>query len=230
MDCMNARLLLLFNRPGCAEIASEDMDSLQDHLEHCAECRSVAHKEKMVDGVLGSALRKVPLPGGLQERIQQRLVLERRPRPWIWLATAASLLLMVGLTVSWYLQPSPTIDAGSITNLRPGSSPESVTAWFRERGLTLAIPPEFDFHYLDSWEVVSLQGQRVPKLLFINQGVVAHVYVISTDQFQYDEELHQRLLNNSLNAVILHHPDNADFFFLVINSGGTLDSFQRRGV
>lgn len=223
MDCLQARLLHLFDRPGAEEIAPEEAESLREHLETCPDCRRAAEREQRVDDVLQRAMRHVPAPAaGLEERILLKLSQQRRPRPWTWVAAAAALLVTIGLGTAWYMQPAPYLAAEWLTNHRPLSSPVTVTAWFQERGIPVEIPPELDFQYLDSWEVVSLQNRQVAKLLFVNRGAVAHVYIVPRSEFRIDKNE----LVQSLNLETLDSSDS-DFLFLVIFSSGGREAFFR---
>src|SRR5438094_788506 len=99
MDCRTARLLLDFARPIPAELEADASRDLEHHLAGCADCDSLARAERRLDEPLGRAMRAVPLPLGLRDRLLARLDAERGAwqRRWMFrsLAAAAALALAV---------------------------------------------------------------------------------------------------------------------------------------
>src|SRR5207248_1436745 len=102
MDCKTARYLLNFNRATGHDLDAADKAALDAHLAECPECDCAARGERQFDEHLGRAIRDVPVPHGLKERLLTRL---RRQRDEWWVegvkrvaryvAIAAALLLLV---------------------------------------------------------------------------------------------------------------------------------------
>src|SRR6185437_4010371 len=77
MDCKTARLLLDFVRPQAPELPAEEDGVLQNHLDHCPDCHSLARGERQLDERLGKAMLQVEVPAGLREHLLARLEVER---------------------------------------------------------------------------------------------------------------------------------------------------------
>ncbi len=108
MDCKTARMLVDFARPHASELDPSETQSLDEHLGSCAECGRLAQRERRLDGHLALAMRAVPIPIDLQERLQTRLLNERnqvyRKQIVRW-ATAAAAAVLIGLGI-WQLLPA----------------------------------------------------------------------------------------------------------------------------
>src|SRR5690242_15755148 len=116
MDCRTARLLLDYARPAPAELPGGDAAALEGHLTACPECEALARAERQADDRLGRAVRDVPVPDGLRDRLLARLGAERRrwyPRRLTWgggtlAGAAAALLLAFGLWRYFHPAQLPT--------------------------------------------------------------------------------------------------------------------------
>jgi len=206
---------------------------LQGHLDQCGECRELARKDKAVDDVLGRAMRQVTVPTGMASRILDRLEHARRPSPWTWLSIAAAVLLTAGLSLTWYLQPLPYLDGGAVfLAAHHGTSAEIVTNWLAAQGCAVDAPQVIDYAYLDSFRMASVQGRRVPELVFVNQAhgtiSVAHVYIISRREFRWDDAELIQAVSAGSRGVDLIDAKQGDFWFLVIYSLGSRESFPRQ--
>ena len=227
MDCLHARLLLMFARPGASEVAPPELDLLHGHLDRCGDCRALAQRESHSDAGLALAMRAVPLPDGLQGRILQNLSRQPHPWPWTWIASAAGLLLAVGLlVVCWNLESSPQLSSDDFCF---GADNQAVIDWFHHNKLNVRLPSEFlDTRYLESAAIVSIQGRLVPKLMYVNvnafkQQAVAHVYVISKRDFGNVKDFS---FNGSSHACQVHEcPGAPGYFFLIIYTSGSREDF-----
>jgi hypothetical protein len=121
MDCDNARLFLPYLTPSGRDLDGPEAAELRAHLDQCAACNALAMNTKRVDHHLGRAMRAVPVPAGMKERILARLAEERAVRRR-WLrravqaaAVAAALLLLVwGGYTFWWVQEFQQVDADKI--------------------------------------------------------------------------------------------------------------------
>src|SRR5262245_38578280 len=81
MDCRSARLLLDFDRPQLQgtrpELEGDEVEALRTHLADCDACRSLAQDERAADDALSRAVKAVPVPDGLRDRLLARLSAER---------------------------------------------------------------------------------------------------------------------------------------------------------
>ena len=99
MDCDTARDLLPFRRP--AELPAGDLAALDQHLAGCAACALVARRQAEFDGAVSAAMRAVPVPPGLRDRLLAA-AFARRAAAARWkgakvVGLAAALLLTFGV-------------------------------------------------------------------------------------------------------------------------------------
>jgi hypothetical protein len=199
MDCKTARLLLDFHRPRCGELPPEEAVELERHLAGCADCDAAGRALRRLDDHLGPAVRAVPLPDGLRERLLARLREERSTRlhrrlAWAGrgLAVAAALLIATLLWLHFRPSPPPSLNLDALTDAEllqhRAVSPEGVQLWFQENHhVAMVPPPAFAYDYLVEYEMADVQGKRVPKLVFHrdqeNASTRADVYVVAREQF-----------------------------------------------
>jgi anti-sigma factor (TIGR02949 family) len=238
MDCKDARLLLAFARPGEKELDHDEAEALRQHLADCPDCAAQAQAESRADEHIGRAMRDVPVPAGLRERLLQKLGDERAPwyRRWrVRLAGAAALLLAACLGYVWLFAGRPPLERDEMQRLtaRLFSAAEAKKA-FEELGVTVAPPSNFKYHILDSYGLVMLQGQRVPYLLFHFTGegansrpALARVYLLSSQQFDLEQtKRNANLVSTSTHTVKAEpNPDDPNGLLLIIYTGGRLDVF-----
>jgi hypothetical protein len=205
MDCKTVRLLLDYARPRSAELAGDDAAALEGHLHACPDCEVLARGERQFDDHLGRAVRNVPVPDGLRDRLLNRLAAERRTwyrrqaRRWGPVAAAAVVLLALGLWWQWprHQLPAPDLDAmveyvSQNNNAR--ISAEKVEEWFNNNypDLPVVAPREFELRALNYGllayaDLGQFQGQRVPMLLFASGDKQARVYILSHKHFDLGE-------------------------------------------
>lgn len=229
MDCTHVRLLLWFARKPEQDLDADDLGGLQEHLALCEECGRLAQQQRRFDEILGQKIRQVDVPADLKGRIDRRLIAAAR---WGWkqyTATAASLFLALGMTLGWHFWPAPLLDLVEFAEIKAGTAPDKVEAWFTSHGLAFAWPHEFNSNYLDYYEIVEMQGKRVAKLSFRQRpnsafhDVIAHVYAVPEGTFQMDDQMSHQVL-------VQRYAELPDFVYLITLSGGTLDPFLRRGI
>ncbi len=203
MDCRTARLLLEFHRPRVGELPAEEAVELERHLAICTECDAAGRAARRLDDHFGPALRDVPLPGGLRERLLGRLREERSTRlhrrlAWTGRGVAVAAALLVG-TLLWlhFRAPEPPakLDVATLSQVEGDrdrlNSPESVAAWFKEKHHLAMIPPDFNYNCLVECDVAEVQGKQVPRLVFYRELgpediTRATVYVLTREQFDLD--------------------------------------------
>jgi hypothetical protein len=243
MDCKTARLLLDYARPSPAELSGGDAAALESHLVGCPDCETLAHGERQLDDHLGRAVREVPLPPGVRDRLLQRLQRERRVRylrRTVRIAAAAALVLL-GLGM-WQFWPRPALPAPDLDALveyisqndSSRQSPEKVDDWFHANhpDLPMIAPREFDqqpinYDYLTYSGLDDFQGQRIPLLLFERGSNHARVFVLSRKQFKIEELLQGPLRMNSKGymVAVCPCPDDAGLVYVFIFTGDTMAPF-----
>jgi hypothetical protein len=241
MDCKTARLLLDYARPAPAELPGGDAAALEGHLTACPECEAVVRAERQVDDHLGRAVRDVPVPDGLRDRLLARLRVERRRwyRRWGLRgagAAAAALALALGLWQPWHRTALPAPDVERIAYevtvqnaQRTGA--EEVEAWFTQyRGFPVVSPREFDGQSLDYGELAYCDlapclGERVPMLLFVHGTDQARVYILSGAQFNLDGLPDQSADSGGYKTAVRSNPGDAHTKYLFIYSGNSMNPF-----
>src|SRR5947209_6413570 len=110
MDCRTARLLLDFARPLSTELEASEAEALHCHLADCSQCGALAQVERQADERLGQAVRDVPVPDGLRQRLLSRLAIERDAwyRRWLMRATGIAAAITLAVWLGWSLRgPRP---------------------------------------------------------------------------------------------------------------------------
>ena len=204
MDCRTARNLLDFNRPHASELDRIDRDLLAGHLAHCPDCDTLARSERQLDDHLGKAVRDVPVPQGLQERLLRKLREEREG--WyrkqlgrgLRIVAAAAALFLVGWFgfSAWQQHNLPRPGEGDLVEVFAPTTPDDRVAaenWFLGRRIKTNGPADFAYQYLSpNYAIKEFRGKKVPCLTFLRQEgeqprAVAYVYILSKEQFQLGE-------------------------------------------
>jgi hypothetical protein len=233
MDCKTARVLLLFSRPLAAELEAGDAEALESHLAECPECAPLARAERRQDDRIGRVLRDVPVPPELRGRLLARLDAQRGAWYRRWsagvLATAAAVVLVVGLAWNW-------LGRGTVIGLQAfhadvsqqqGARAELVEQWFHDKyGIRTTAPGDFSYHLLASYHLADLEGRAVPFLLFLHEGEYAQVFLLRDDQFNLPALLdQQRAESGGLAVEVRPHLTDPHVAYLVRYTGGSLRRF-----
>ncbi len=210
MDCKAARYLLDFARPQGHDLDAADRAALDAHLANCQECDSLARAERQFDAHLGEAIRDVPVPAGLKDRLLSRLKRQRDDwwKQWLnrgarYAAVAAAVMLLVWGGLRWkkshLLQPSEESLVSVVLAAYEHSPPTAsdAQAWFHSRRRKVVVPAEFNYRYLVSYSLAPFDGQEVPQLLFVRSSQssaaqVAQVFILSSDQFNLSDVQQER--------------------------------------
>jgi hypothetical protein len=237
MECRTARLLLSFHRPKTPELEACAVASLNDHLADCSECESFARAEHQIDRQLALAMQHVSVPADLRQRLLTQLQAERRTwyrrlphrHPRVAAAVAVLLLFVAGLAVAAVTRPPRPLDLTAIAdnwNARVPASSEAVQKFFEHHGFKVVVPPEFDYQYLDWYELQEFAGKSVPHLRFVRGQNYASVYILSASQFDVRAAADQPREGSGRFTVELRlGPANSNVAYLIKYTGGSLDGF-----
>jgi hypothetical protein len=235
MDCNDDRLLLAFARPLTPELEESEAEALADHLSHCLECAALEQRERRLDEPIARAMRAIPVPPGLRDRLIDRLASERtvkrRRMVLRWAAAAACLVLAFG--GAWYQWgPQPAIvDLAALhseANDQP-DTPAKVEEWFRARGFkSMAAPASFDYVCLVNCLVADFHGKPVPLLEFRRDRDTAWVYVLDEQRFDLAAlEAQSGHSGGSYFVEWQRDPVHPHVAFVIIYTGG-LEQFKKR--
>jgi hypothetical protein len=236
MDCKTARLLLDFARPLHPELEESEGEALAGHLADCAACAALHRVERRIDDHLGKAMRDVPVPDGLRERLLGKLAKQgerRYLRRLAWgaaAAVAASVLFVAGLT---YFGQRPAVDLNQLhadSNELPGNGSdveEFLKKRFQRPGLL--APTQFDYRGLIKCDWAYFQGKKVPCLVFRQGNDLAWVYIVNDRQFDLNALEAQGPLSGNLSAAVLWPSGGQKHTaYIVIFTGGLLETFFTR--
>jgi hypothetical protein len=205
MDCKTAHSLLQFTRPQGYDLDATDRTALDDHLAVCPECDSAARAERQFDDHLGRAIRDVPVPNGLKDRLERKLRQQRDDwwkqvtgRGMRYAAAAAAVLIVVFVGFSVYRSQKPVLDPDQVIDQIGAVSyapldREAAESFFASQGHRVSGPGDFNYNYLRSCNLAELKttSQKrvlVPQLLFVRPGgQVAEVFILSEDTWNLKE-------------------------------------------
>lgn len=195
MDCRTAQQLLPYHGRAAAELTPSDAQALDVHLAECASCAAQLQTEQQLDTHFAQAVRAVPIPIGLRQRLVRRLTLQQKAGQWRRLdrwVTAAAACILIGLGGYLVLahqrfdKPLNMRDYGDIS--QPHST-DQVQDWL-DYVLTdsLALPAElrdrWDFDRLNYSCIQRLHSKNVPTLVFQKQDVQTVVYLLRSGQYR----------------------------------------------
>jgi hypothetical protein len=229
MDCHDARLLLTLQRREPDQLDRVELEAIERHIELCPGCQSWNQSEAKFESALTTAIKNVPLPAGLKERIASGLARSPRPRGKAWAAaTVAALLAVAAVGVYFWTQPT-TVYFADLPSVRVEEEQDSqaVQNYFKELGHSMTPPPEFDYQNLREYKLVRFKGKSVPRLTFQCRGdrglVTAHVYCLPSRQFRFDSDL-EEIVATSGQYEIVH--GNAEVYLIACS--GDVWQLKRR--
>ena len=236
MDCRTARLLLHFARPLTTELEASEVQALETHLADCPECRPLARAESRADDRIGEAMRAVPVPEGLRARLLAGLGAGRKA--WYrrrslqvggGLAAAAAVRLALWLGFNPPFRPLKLdVDrvGGELFTQTFNPTPDNVANWFRAKDVAVAPPGGFNYALLAYYDLVDLQGERVPFLLFTHNKDQARVYVLSEKQFDLKDAMSiPPGTGSGFRFVVRPNPADPRVAYLVVYTGESLEPF-----
>jgi hypothetical protein len=190
MDCHDARLLLTLQRREPEQLDRAELEAIERHVELCPGCQTWNQSEARFETALTAAVKDVPLPAGLKDKIASGLSRSRPPRRMPWLGAAAVLLAMgVGAGTYLWWQPIVVDDPAEVViHDDQGARPDDVQAYFAALGHAMTPPPQFEYDYLLAYKLERFKGRLAPRLTFQcrrDNGVVVRAYVFCLPNGQF---------------------------------------------
>jgi len=228
MDCRTARQLLDFARPRRPELEAAELEELEAHLADCPDCGPLAQVERQMDSRLGQAMRAVAVPENLRGRLLARLESQRASQVRKWrrrlAIPAAAAVLLLSAWIGWkWLEKPLAIDVEQVADADQGKifnpRPEPVEDFFRAEGIPIIAPPDANYLFLREYYVVSLQGKRVPKLLFTDGKSNTLVYILSAKDFDVAAALRTPVTVGSGWRAVMRQDTSGKYGYLVIYLG-----------
>jgi hypothetical protein len=174
MDCRDAQFYLRLRRPGSDELDPDATAALDRHLAACPACAAAGRALAGFDAAVGRAMRAVPVPEGLHDRLfadaSSRRGAVLRRKSYRYLAAAASVLVTCGLALGVYSAARPHADTRLIVDrgdelVQPQGAEKQIAAFLKAQRLP-ALPENFDPSLFVLAGTESVQGRDVPVLLF----------------------------------------------------------------
>lgn len=229
MDCRTAQFLLEFARPLTRELDVTEAEALESHLADCPDCARRARTLFAVDARISTAMRDVPIPQGLRERLLAGVSQKAQPSTRRRLlqhfgrfAAAAGILLAIA--IAWTQRGTPpAIDSEKLVSDTveeiANPVPKHVNDWLEKQHVRVPAPTGFDYRLLSHYHMTDLQGQRVPLLLFTrteNGPYQARVYLLNSKQFALAPVSPPASI---CTVQLLPHPSDPRYAYLVVFTG-----------
>jgi hypothetical protein len=244
MDCRTARLLLDLNRPAGRELDGDETQALESHLAACSECSAIARSERQFHQQLGRAMCLVEAPPGLRTSILAKLdkdrgdLYRRQVAKSLRIAVGVAACLLVAYLLWNYRQTKrPELYAESVRDSFLRQQLEKPTKgkveeWFQqEHGVRIDAPMEFNYNCLVSYDLSSLEGKKVPLLLFFSpdRRSWARVLVVSDAQFNLDSLQDKFTSDSGELTVQIWKPEDGHHAYIIIFTGRELKPFLTDG-
>lgn len=157
MDKQRAKLLLSGYRPNGKDAEDPEMRQALDLLEHDAELKEWFSRQQEFDSLISGKLHEFPVPEEVKVSVLAGRQLEAPTPAWSrrqFLAAAAVVLALLGITLVQWLQPDPTqvtladFRQQAVNKVREDFSidlysqnPEEIDRWLVENDLPVAGRP-----------------------------------------------------------------------------------------
>jgi len=237
MDCKTARMLAPFDRPLGVELDADEAEALANHFAECAECRHLRQAEQAADAHLGRALRDVPVPAGLRDRLLVRLADDRRAafrRRWTRVGAGLAAAVLVA-ALGWHFWPPSraqlNLDAISERANLPPQTAGEVEEAFRQRGIVVQVPAEFNYGLLTHYGQIEFQGRLVPYLQFQAGGATLRAYILDGDRFDLAHlERNPEGLSGRVTVKWWGKSPDGKRGYIIEHSGRSLEPFKTRNL
>jgi hypothetical protein len=214
MDCRDAQFYLRFRRPGSDEFDPEMGRELDRHLAGCPHCAAEARAEAAFDTAVAAAVRDVPVPAGLRDRLVAHVAAQRgttlRRRAYRYAGLAAAVLLAVGIGFGAF-GSRPNLDLYALVSAEAEQDrqpEETVRNWLTAQRLPPDLPYPFDYALLKGFSLKEVQGREVPVIVFADQVGFAKVYIFRVNQFRNLEDLPAAVGESNCQAVVYQDHEN----------------------
>jgi hypothetical protein len=209
------------------ELATEEAHALQAHLEHCGDCSKLALADARWDEQLTRAINAVEVPERLAALLKTSASVESsriwRAKAWRYTAVVASACIVVSLAIGWWATNKQSLDTQRLAeqeDLRESfvlvRTQETAEAYFRNQGLRVQLPSDFDYGFMSSLEVVEIEGHKAAQVEFQRGEHRARLVVFSRRNFRIAKNAERTA---AASHCVVELSQNSDFVFLVIFYG-----------
>jgi hypothetical protein len=186
MRCRDAQFYLRLRRHAGDELGAEVVGDLDRHLAACPACAIDARAAASFDTAVASAMRSVPVPVGLREKLLTQAATYRggviRRKVYRYAALAASVFLASGLAFGLFAS-RPVLDTTALVmnaDEQLQNPDESLRRWLADQKLPPQLPLPFNTDLLLSMGTERVQGRDVPVVVFTHPSErgFAKVYIL----------------------------------------------------
>jgi hypothetical protein len=173
MQCRDAQFYLRLRRHTGDELGVEVVAELERHLAGCPECAADARAAAAFDRALATAMRSVPVPVGLREKLFTQAAAYRggviRRTVYRSAALAASVFLVLGLAFGVFTATRPKLDIPALlasADQQRENPDEALRQWLIDQGFPAQLPVPFNTDLFIGKGSERIQGRDVPFVLF----------------------------------------------------------------
>ena len=174
MQCRDAQFYLRLRRQAGDELGTDVTADLDRHLAGCPACAADAGRAAGFDRAVASALRAVPVPAGLRDKLLAQASTQHggviRRKVYRVAALAASLFVGVGLAFGVFSASRPKIDTTALVMLTDEQIEDRdgriLGKWLADQKFPTELPLPFDPTLVIGMGTEQVQGQDVPVVTF----------------------------------------------------------------
>jgi hypothetical protein len=225
MHCRDAQFYLRLRRQAGDELGGDIAADLNRHLAGCPACGADAASAASFDRAVAGALRAVPVPPGLRDKLLAQASAQHgaviRHKLYRVTALAASVFLAVGLAFGLF-SGRPKLDAEAlvIANDELSQQPDQVLArWLAGLKVPPELPKPFDPELLVFLGSEPIQGKDVPVAVFRHRTdprEVAKVYILRSNGPFDIRDLRPAGISNTVAEVIDESPRHPGVKYLIV--------------
>jgi hypothetical protein len=235
MQCHDAQFYLRLRRQAGDELGADVTADLDRHLAGCPGCAADAGRAASFDRAVASALRAVPVPAGLRDKLLAQSSAHHgaviRRKVYRVAALAASLFFGVGLAFGVFSASRPRIDPTDLAMLHDAQMQDRdgrlLAQWLGEQKFPTELPFPFDPTLVISKGTEKVQGTEVPVVTFAHptERGFAKVYLFRTNG-KYNLELLRDAQASHTAAVVIDDPQQfRGVKYVILHTGRDLTPF-----
>ncbi len=229
MECRDAQFYLRLRRHAADELGPDVTAALNDHLVGCLACAADAGAAASFDRAMTSAMRAVPVPGGLHERLVRHVATKQgailRNRAYRAGALVAASILVACIGLGLFSNTRPTINPDDYVQRADEQvkDPEGTTQkWLAEQKLPDRLPVDFDYDLLVFRGFERVNGKYVPVVVFRapEGNGFAKVYVFAANgQFDH-KDIRDAQASHATAKVVIGQERCRGATYVVVHTGG----------
>lgn len=240
MECRDAQFYLRLRRHAADELGPDVTGALEGHLVTCPACAADARAAVSFDRAVASAMKAVPVPAGLREKLftqaaaKQGTLLRRKLIRTAAVCAATLLLCGIALGVFSSTRAKPSADDFAVRGEQQMTgAQDAVRQFLVDQKLPDRLPRSFDYRLLVHYAEEDVKGRKVAvfvfKSPFPDDNGFAKVYV-----FRNDGALDLSGLQDvqGSNVRVFREDGTGDFrgaTYLFVHTGRDLTPFLLRG-